>query len=108
MQKPSVGRVVHYKLSAEDALKVNRRRTTGASIGERIGAGSWPLGAQAHIGEPAREGETFPLIVTRTGSSASGADVVNGQVLLDGNDTFWVQVAAEGDGPGHWSWPPRA
>lgn len=106
-QQPSIARVVHYRLTEEQARQVNRRRTSSASIGERLVAGSWPIGAQAHIGEAVIEGETFPLIVTRTGSAADGAAVVNGQVLLDGNDTLWVQGAVEGASPGCWFWPPH-
>ena len=103
-QKPSIGRIVHYKLTAEDAAQVNRRRTNGKSIGERIASGKWPEGAQAHIGNGASENDTRPMVITQVWPDGK----VNGQVLLDGNDALWVTSITEGDKPGAWAWPPRA
>lgn len=103
--QPGPGRIVHYRLTATDAEQINRRRTTGKAIAERIPDGKWPLGAQAHIGNEAREGDYYPMMVTRMWDATPG--VVNGQVFLDGNDTFWVCSAHEGDGNGAWCWPPR-
>ena len=31
-QIPTIGRIVHYRLSEDDAAQINRRRTTGHSI----------------------------------------------------------------------------
>lgn len=108
-QKPSVGRIVHYKLSAADADSVNRRRTSGAAIHDRMQADKWPVGAQAHIGNGALEGDVLPLIIARVWPNEFGEGIpgVNGQVLLDGNDQFWVTSIKEGSDPGQWSWPPR-
>jgi hypothetical protein len=108
--RPTVGRIVHFKVSAGVAEQVNRRRTNGASVGERIQAKIWPLGAQAHVGNEAREGDVLPMVICRVWPEefGPGADGVNGQVFLDGNDTFWVTSAKEGIGVGEWSWPPRA
>ena len=103
---PTPGRIVHYRLTAENAVMINRRRTDGLSIHERIAAEKWPLGAQAHIGSVAIEGEYLPMMVVRCWDDNPG--VVNGQVFLDGNDTLWVTSAKEGEGPGTWTWPPRA
>ena len=118
-QIPSIGRIVHYRLSGDDAAQINRRRTTGASIAERMkpasvmtGTGTtevaaWPTGAQAHIGNSVAEGDTFPLLITKVwGSDPTSA--VNGQVLLDGNDVFWATSRTVGDQPGTFSWPVRA
>lgn len=108
-QKPSIGRIVHYRLSAQDAEAIARRRTSGVSIAGRIKEEKWPLGAQAHIGNPVAEGQTLPLVICRVWPDEYGPGVhgVNGQVLLDGNDQLWVTSAREGEGPGTWSWPPR-
>ena len=92
--KPSVGRILHYRLTASDAEAINRRRTTHTSIRERLQAEppAWPAGAQAHMGNPAEEGQVLPLVVVRVWSEDTGC--LNGPVLLDGNEVGcgWVQV----------------
>jgi hypothetical protein len=112
MQQVSIGRTVHYRLSEDDAKAINRRRTNGREIAERMKADPprWPAGAQAHIGNSASEGDTVPLVVVRVWPHEFGQDVpgVNGQAFLDGNDALWVTSAKEGTGPGTWAWPPRA
>lgn len=120
---PTVGRIVLYKLSEQNAGEINRRRTTGKSIAERLKWGSagrhaeaipantedgslraWPAGAQAHIGNNAEAGQVYPMVICRIwGSTPESA--VNGQVLLDGNDTFWATSTTCGDGEGQWQWP---
>lgn len=115
----TIGRTVHYRLSENDATQINRRRTTGKSIADRmkleldrlnhqrdegVQAFAWPAGAQAHIGNTAAEGDVVPLVVVRVSSPT----VCNGQALLDGNDVLWVTSAHEGTEPGTWAWPPRA
>ncbi len=111
----TTGRIVLYKLTEQDAAEINRRRTTGGSISERIKNNgmelsqatnipdTWPLGTQAHIGNSATAGEQYPMVVTRVWSPGC----VNGQVLLDGNDCFWATSVSEGTGERSWSWPPR-
>lgn len=108
--KPTTGRIVHYRLTEADAAAVNRRRTNGASIAERIEDEKWPLGAQAHIGNSAYVGQVVPLLIVQVWPNEYGPDFdgVNGQAFLDGNDALWVTSAREGDGQGQWSWPPRA
>lgn len=105
---PSIGRIVHYTLSAEDAAQINRRRTTGSSIATRITAREWPVGAQAHVGPEAAEGETLPMIIVKVHDASDGT--VNGKVMLNGSDELWVQFAKASPGaqPGCWCWPPRA
>ena len=92
--------IVNYKLSAENAVQINRRRTTSASIVERIKEKIWPTGAQAHIGNEAKEGQILPMVIVGIWSDTC----VNGQVFLDGNDTFWVTSASKGDLPGNWEY----
>ena len=116
-QVPTIGRIVHYRLSAQDAEQIMRRRTTSKSIADRMQIlvhttgdeklVGWPVGAQAHIGNDAKEGDTFPMLITKTwGDTATSA--VNGQAFLDGNDVLWVTSASVGEGPSSWSWPPRS
>ena len=132
-QLPSIGRIVHYRLSAQDVEQIMRRRTTGERIAERMKV--WtngesvgppalpstdplpppstpdrivacPAGAQAHIGNEVHEGDTFPMLIVRVwGPSAERA--VNGQVFLDSNDVFWATSRTVGDQPGTFSWPTR-
>lgn len=102
-QKPSIGRIVHYTLTKDDAERINRRRTSGGSIAQRIGDGKWPEGAQAHIGNTSSENDTRPMLVVQVWPDGK----VNGQVFLDGNDSLWVTSIEQGDKAGSWSWPRR-
>lgn len=101
--KPTIGRIVHYTLSAQDANEINRRRTSAYSIAERIGEDKWPLGAQAHIGNQAYAGTVLPMIITAVFSET----LISGQVFLDGNDTIWKTSIFEGEAEGFWKWPAR-
>lgn len=93
------GRIVHYVLSASDAEEINRRRVAKTYLPE------WPQGAQAHTGNHAVEGDLLPMIVCRVWRESAVS--VNGQVFLDGNDTFWATSRHEGTKPGTWHWPER-
>ena len=85
---PSLGRIVHLTLRADQAQEINTRRGFSGNVGNR-----------------ASEGQVFPLIITRIGDTEQSA--VNGQVLLDGNDTLWVTSVVQGDETGQWFEPPR-
>jgi hypothetical protein len=93
------GRIVYFVFDQRSADEVNRRRTTGASIAERIKANVWPLGAQAHIGSHVSAGEILPAQIVRV-SKADG--VVNLKVALDGSDTYWAVDVPYGE------WTPEA
>lgn len=80
-----VGDIVLYMLTEQDAAEINRRRTNPVIIKERIDNKTWPIGAQAHIGNEAQAGQELPMVITRMWSQSC----VNGQVFLDGNDTLW-------------------
>lgn len=108
MEGVGIGRIVHYVLTEQDAKDVNRRRTTTASIADRSRqlSDKWSVGAQAHIGNVAIAGQHYPMMVVVVFSDA----VVNGQVLLDGNDSLWMTSVgfAMAGGKGTWHWPePR-
>ena len=100
----TVGRIVHYKLSKDNAEEINRRRTTTNSIRDRIAESDWPIGAQAHIGNPVTEGQIVPAMVV----AVWGGNTINLQCFLDGCDCYWALSRQPGDLPGQWSWPPRA
>jgi hypothetical protein len=105
-QIPSIGRIVHYRLSPCNVEQIMRRRTTGSSIADRIQNLSWPIGAQAHIGNTVHEGDVFPMMITRIWGGEE-TSLVNGQVFLDGCDVFWATSVKVGDDPGTFFWPER-
>lgn len=100
--EPTIGRIVHYKLDPLDVEHISRRRVANA-----IEAAAWPAGAQAHVGNPVKVGQVIPMIVTSVWPDEYGPGIygVNGQCLLDGNDSFWVTSKQNGTDPGMWSWP---
>lgn len=103
---PSVGRIVHLRLTAHCAEQVNKRRKD-AQISQVAKGNS---GVVAHTGNSAEEGEVLPMIIVRvwgTPGAPTEGTPVNGQLLLDGNDTLWVTSAQQGTLPGQWS-DPRA
>lgn len=108
------GRIVYFVFDEQSAQEVNRRRTTGASIAERIRqqiitleygtVPQWPLGAQAHIGNEVHAGDIYPAMVIRVWGDESGCS--NLKVMLDGNDDFWatsINFDAE-KRPHTWHW----
>jgi hypothetical protein len=113
-QKIVVGRIVKYTLSDEDAEKINRRRTNGGSIAERMQLREWPVGAQAHIGGAVSGGQILPMMVTNvtvaqedTAEGTKERTRINGQVFLDGTDVYWAVQREEGTHGGAWHWPTR-
>ena len=108
---PTVGCIVHYRLTNEQAKFTNARRDDARVNFSRMREER--PGFQAHVGNNVSEGATVPLMVVCVWANeypdndSRSKDGVNGQAVLDGNDTLWVTSAKEGDGPGTWSWPPR-
>lgn len=101
MPTPSIGRIVHYALSAADVEAVTRRRDDYRNVGPE-----WPAGAQAHVGNQPSAGVLVPMIITAVfPNEYPDGPGVNGQALLDGNDSLWVTSAREGSSHGQWSWP---
>lgn len=102
-RKPYIGAVVQYILSKQDCEEINRRRRYAHGAEGRL---SWPDGAQAHTGNEAREGQIAPMVIVAVwGTSATSC--VNGQVLLDGNDSYWAlsrNRADELNTTGVWDW----
>lgn len=87
--QPSIGRIVHYTLSREDAARITDRRRQ-----------QQPLA----FGNPVSEGDAFPAVIVRLWDD----DTVNLRVWLDGTDDLWATSRPVGDYiPGTWSWPAR-
>lgn len=76
-QKPTVGRIVHYKVSAHDSLAV---KSNGI-----------------------RQEDILPAVIVRVWNDAG----VNIKILCDGPIDCWKTSVTMGDGEGQWSWPPR-
>ncbi len=107
--KPTIGRIVHYKLNDADAQAINKRRNDATAY-NRANAGADPgqpgaTGHQSHVGNHAEAGQVYPATIVRVFSPQTST--ANLQVTLDGNDTYWATSRQEGDGEGAWSWPPR-
>ncbi len=96
IEMTQLGDIVLYQLTEDDAASINRRY--GHTIHNLDMMRIRKDGYQAHFGSKVHTGEPFPMIVTRLWSSLC----VNGQVILDGNDSLWVNSAYEGEGPGYW------
>lgn len=79
-QKPSVGRIVHYKLASHDKPEdFNFMRL----------------------------GESVAAVIVRVWST-NGLCTCNLKLLHDGPEpALWRTSVEMGDEPGQWSWPPR-
>ncbi len=97
---PSIGRIVEYTLTRQEAESINKRRLD--AVNSEVSKTN--SGAVVHAGNHVVEGEKYPLIITRVWGTHEGA-AVNGQVLLDGNDNLWVTSRVEGVGAGQWHKP---
>jgi len=103
---PTVGRIVLYTLSEDDAKRINKRRIDAVATAHANKQNPEATGKQVHIGNVAREGDVLPMLIVRVwGTTPESA--VNGQVLLDGNDTLWVTSVTMGEGPRRFAWPAR-
>lgn len=85
--KPTIGRIVHYRLSAGDVQSINIQHA-------------------ARDRNAVHADMVLPAMVTAVFGEESGT--ANLAVQLDGTGTYWATSRAEGDGQGQWSWPPRA
>ena len=107
---PTPGRIVLYKLGEADAQAINRRRHDFMTFTRTYGRPEEPgnpgaTGHIGHFGNAVRPGDIFPAMVVRT-FPGNPHNVVNLQVHLDGNDTYWATSRHEGGDLNEWSWPP--
>ena len=88
--KPSIGRIVHYRLAEKDIRLIEERR-------ERRGCapGSWNY----H-----QVGQVLPMLIVLVHGDHPNA-AVNGQVFLDGDDSYHVVSCLPGEVPGTYAWP---
>ena len=85
--KPSIGRIVHYRLSERDIRLVEERRE------RRVGAWNY-----------LKVGQVLPMMIVVVHGDHPNA-AVNGQVFLDGDDTYFVMSCLVGEVPGTYAWP---
>jgi hypothetical protein len=98
--------VVQYTLGEDDAAKINKRRADALANMATHQENS--DGSIVHVGNDVSAGEAYPMIITKvwgSGADLNEATLVNGQVLLDGNDLFWVTSVAAGDSQHQYQWP---
>ena len=108
--KPTIGRIVHYKLSNADAQAINKRRDDATAFQRVVAPNAEPgmpgaTGHQLHVGNRAEAGQIFPAQIVRVFDPEGGTS--NLQVTLDGNDTYWATSRPAGEDEGTWAWPPR-
>src|ERR1035437_2345429 len=102
---PSVGRIVHIKLSDNCAANINKRRSNA----DTSKIASKNSGAVVHTGNPVRGGDVFPMIITKLWANKPDENSgVNGQIFLDGNDTYWTTSVVQGTEKGQWYDPHPA
>jgi hypothetical protein len=117
LTQPTLGRIVHYKLTEAEAKATTKRREDFRAYMRKNPGSTWDgftlgpgdpgqTGHQAHWGSMVDEGDTFPAIVTYY-DIQDNVVWINLQVFLDGNDSLYVIDPEFGDEPGQWSWPPR-
>ena len=104
--KPTIGQIVHYRISDYDAQEINRRRTDAGAFTRTLAGSINPgehgrTGHVLHSGNSVSEGQVYPAFVVAT----FGGTSANLHVLLDGNDTFWATSRTEGSEPGQWYRP---
>ncbi len=97
---PTVGRMVYYKLSQQNAESINKCLYDAQQNMEKIRADS--LGYQVHVGNEAKEGQVLPMTIVAVWSDTC----INGKVFLDGNDDLWVTSVVLGEDNGQWDWMP--
>lgn len=87
----TIGRIVHYQLSAGDVAQIDNRH---------------PIARGQTVRNRVSEGDVLPAMVVAVFSPNSST--ANLKVFLDGEDCYWATSRGLGDAPGTWAWPPRA
>lgn len=92
-----LGATVAYKLTEQDATRVNHNR----AMARRYGWSGNVTGQLIHRGNQVSPGDVFPAIVVRVWPSGHE---VNLQVFMDGTDALWATSVQEGDGSVDGQW----
>lgn len=93
MHTPSIGRIVHYKLTDGDVSQINDQapaRDPNSGLTRR---------------NPVAAGQEFPAQIVAVFNEAAGT--CNLVVQLDGAAQYWATSRSHGDEPGQWAWPTR-
>jgi hypothetical protein len=98
--KPTIGRVIYYKLSAQDAESINKRRADAGRNRDKMKVDS--IGYQAHVGNSVSAGQ----IVSGSVVAVWESQMINAKLDLDGNDSYWVTSVSQGEEEGNWDWMP--
>lgn len=98
---PTPGQNVLYKLSDEDAQKVNSRREYVKQNPKIVEAGVRPL-----VESRVRPGDEFPMLITYIWNKGEDS-LVNGHVMLEANDCLWVDRVKQGNGKSEFREFPR-
>jgi hypothetical protein len=111
--KPTIGRIVIYKLGSGDAGLINKRRSDfDAYLGKHARhtvpepGDPGATGHVGHVGNRVAEGDEYPAMVVRI-FPGNNIGTVNLKVQLDGDDTYWATSRIHGESPGEWHWPPH-
>lgn len=106
MQKPTIGRIVLYTLSEQDAAYITARRNIGLPAGvSTIGSGN-----------SVSAGDIYPATIVRVWDIDGAVPSCNLQVHLDGPDNFWAlsrfQFGSQKElvnpqRESTWDWPAR-
>lgn len=95
---PTLGRIVLYKLSADDVHNINRRRLDAGRNLETMR--ELKTGYQAHFGNEVQVGQEVSGSVV----AVWGENCINIKIDLDGTDCLWVTSANLGESEGNWYW----
>jgi hypothetical protein len=94
-QIPTIGRIVHYKLTEYDVASIKQ---------DRIVSGFPSTNRRGNVPEIS---DVLPAMIVRTWGDGPDS-AVQLQVFLDGNDTLWATSKVCGDGLGQFAWPTRS
>jgi hypothetical protein len=90
-QKPSIGRIVHYRLSEGDVSQINDQSPVRDPSSELV------------CRNPVSAGQVYPAQVV----AVFDERCCNLVVQLDGAAQYWATSRTRGDQPGQWAWPER-
>lgn len=103
LAKPTIGRIVHYRLSADDAQYINARRAHAQAHLDHHR--ETKNGAQIHVGSQVGGGDLVAMVVTSVPKNFGR--LIDGKCLLNGSDDYWVTNVSHGNNTSQWCWPER-